>query len=935
MAKSKRKSGVPDIAGKKAKRKGNAAAEKENPFEVLHSKRKFATLGVRERGPKKNKKTRTRLRTDADEERKRTLLVEYRQLKKTNAFIDKRFGEFDQGLTEEEKAIARFQKQRVKEARRGRFALGDDDGDGGDGGLGDLTLTHGGIPVDDLDGDGLGVPAASDDEEGVDDEWVRRAHFGGGGADAAEDDDERPKSRKEVMEELIAKSKIRKAEKRREKDQDERLQDELDAQLGPLLAERLVAKRDKAAALKNALERLKSGAGAAAAAPARPPERKYELTEIDKAYDAATRELRETPGARALPSDRAPTQEEVAEAERKRAEAMERQRARRMRAVSGDDDPDLDAEEDDAALQAAGGYRARRERARRDAEEAAADEEERGGGGDGGGSDDFDGGEEDGSGDEGLAEVADAANAMGVGALQLRQMMRAQGDHPLQKQFRQVMAEVLMRHGREELMGDKQRGEFAELEGADSGGSDSEGGVEPAKPQRAAAALRGPLDVSFTPSAPSSYDELREMLHGRSPGDAADVVDRILRANRAELNADSRRGMSVFCALLVQFFVDACGGGVEGASVAEALVPAILHVTELVPVYAATLARARLERIHARVSDGSWPLPKQLLYLSLLATIFPVTDAKHAVLTPAALVVAQALATLDVSSTDDAVRGLYACGLLTRMHSGARRYPSEAVSFLARFFSGPLPRLLRLASASGHPHSSKAVPLSVLLAAAGPEHPAADEERDDAPEDAGDLALAAPLATAAFRQARRLAEVCATSPSAPEILAPLCAAIDALATDQGGRRKAGKSRASGVAEAAADTATAVREVMEKARASRRPVVQRFRETRAAKATYNPQFEDDFAKGKDYDPDVARAQARRAKKALAKETKGLMRDLRKDTAFMMAVKSRERATRDAERVAGQKRALSLLEAQQADLKSGGQGGTWKSKKKAAR
>lgn len=48
-------------------------------------------------------------------QRKKTLLVEYRQLRKANAFVDRRFGEEDESLTAEEKAIARFQKQRMKE----------------------------------------------------------------------------------------------------------------------------------------------------------------------------------------------------------------------------------------------------------------------------------------------------------------------------------------------------------------------------------------------------------------------------------------------------------------------------------------------------------------------------------------------------------------------------------------------------------------------------------------------------------------------------------------------------------------------------------------------------------------------------------------------------------------------------------------------------
>ena len=54
-------------------------------------------------------------------QRKKTLLVEYRQLRKANAFVDRRFGEDNEGLSPEEKAIVRFQKQRMSQAGGGQL----------------------------------------------------------------------------------------------------------------------------------------------------------------------------------------------------------------------------------------------------------------------------------------------------------------------------------------------------------------------------------------------------------------------------------------------------------------------------------------------------------------------------------------------------------------------------------------------------------------------------------------------------------------------------------------------------------------------------------------------------------------------------------------------------------------------------------------------
>lgn len=45
-------------------------------------------------------------------QRKKTLLQEYKQQGKGNTFVDRRFGEKDEDLPEEDKAILRFQKER-------------------------------------------------------------------------------------------------------------------------------------------------------------------------------------------------------------------------------------------------------------------------------------------------------------------------------------------------------------------------------------------------------------------------------------------------------------------------------------------------------------------------------------------------------------------------------------------------------------------------------------------------------------------------------------------------------------------------------------------------------------------------------------------------------------------------------------------------------
>jgi nucleolar protein 14 len=56
----------------------------------------------------------------------------------------------------------------------------------------------------------------------------------------------------------------------------------------------------------------------------------------------------------------------------------------------------------------------------------------------------------------------------------------------------------------------------------------------------------------------------------------------------------------------------------------------------------------------------------------------------------------------------------------------------------------------------------------------------------------------------------------------------------------------------------------------------------------ARKEFNPRYEAEFAPGRSNDPDRARAGAKQLKRALAKEQRGAMRELRKDAAFMAQV-----------------------------------------------
>lgn len=94
-------------------------------------------------------------------QRKDTLLHEYRQSKKANAFIDRRFGESDASLAEDDKAIMRYQKERLSQlSKRSRFNLKDDDVSDGE----EELLMHRGVAAGADEFDEGDVPGEDDED---------------------------------------------------------------------------------------------------------------------------------------------------------------------------------------------------------------------------------------------------------------------------------------------------------------------------------------------------------------------------------------------------------------------------------------------------------------------------------------------------------------------------------------------------------------------------------------------------------------------------------------------------------------------------------------------------------------------------------------------------------------------------------------------------
>ena len=179
ISKKDKKKGHQKASAQKSKVENQLRAIQEsmNPFGIQKGRNKQDVMGMKRKGQVGNP---VAARQKALEYRKNTLLVELQNRNRTGAVNDRRFGENDTNMSVEEKMLERFTKERQKRSRNGSmFNLNDGDDDDGEGE--EISLTHFGQSLAEID-DFNDVDLAVSDEEdsgAIDQETVSHLHFGG------------------------------------------------------------------------------------------------------------------------------------------------------------------------------------------------------------------------------------------------------------------------------------------------------------------------------------------------------------------------------------------------------------------------------------------------------------------------------------------------------------------------------------------------------------------------------------------------------------------------------------------------------------------------------------------------------------------------------------------------------------------------------------
>ena len=804
--------------------------------------------------------------------------------KKVGGILDRRFGEDDPTMTPEEKAMERFVTEKQRGGKRSSMFALEDDFDSGE------SLTHLGqslsfvrsSQVDDFDESGLALSEDGDDDgrprkrqrSSVTEVQVERR------SPVPEEDEDpagRPKTKQEVMKEVIAKSKFHKYERQKAKEDDEDLRAELDQGLSSIYS-----------LLRGTPQQTQSPQVVNITAPEMQmnPDRAALLNgkdraQADKEYDERLRQM--AFDARSKPTVRLKTEEERAEDEAKRLKELEERRLARMRGDDVDADVKLLGEE---------------------ADELA-----------------------DGRSDEGNDGLVGFGKSIGVkppnGPLDVEDEDDFILDNSLIASDSEVgsISEADFHEDEEALRSNVGIGHEEEekeeeddfVQGLLSNEDFKRDGLPLSNTSpRRSKDDRASSELAYAYPCPQSHDELLHITKGSSPQNLPTIVQRIRALYHPKLSPDNKAKLGVFSAVLVDHIAYLTNQPDHPTfDVLETLSRHLHSLAKSFPDEVSNAFRAHLKSIEAR--KGCTFNAGDLVILTAVATIFPTSDLFHEVVTPSLLCMTKYLWTSVPKDLSEMVKGTYVATLCLRYQRLSKRYVPEVFNYTIHMLARLAPARRRLSF--GNFPVRKTLGSDLRIEFEIPVNYRArkmqfwDIEHVSGKDDHADECLKIALLDTNVALLDTMADLWSGLSAFIEIVGAFQATLMHLSSLRCSSKLPHPSN-----EQIRTTLMKIDRLAKTALHERRPL--RLHEHRPiAIREADPVFEEDYKPGKRYDPDHDRAEMSKLKAEHKRERKGALRELRKDASFIARESLREKKEKDAEYEKKYKRLVAEIQGEE--------------------
>ncbi|KAF0762760.1 nucleolar protein 14 isoform X1 [Aphis craccivora] len=606
--------------------------EKElNPFELHINNKKFTILGRKS----KNEVGKPGIaRSKSIQKRKKSLLLEYKLKDKSNKFVDRRIGEKNQAMTADDRVIARFTASRVKAQKKMKYNLGEEE-----------DLTHHGQSLSTIEK--FEKPMSDDDSDSDDDrnggklgaEFVEKAHFGGGVLSRAGDGET---SHRDLIDKLIAESKLRKYEKKQLKQETNELTEQLDKDWKELMP--VVPTKNRG---ETDIED-------------EPPTKK----KVDKnSYDILMRSLKFD--RRGMASDKLKSEEEIAKEEKERLEKLESERLKRMKGIEDDgivkhrsaDDLDDGFDFGDDEIQPLA-YNSEGKPLNSDLISVNEEQNDLNDNYTENGDDEMKSDDDDYDNDENDDDDDDDDDDDNEKNLNNDMSDLKEDDENSNDEETNICIKNGDRNKSAKLFAKKLKEKKVSMDEA-----------------------RKQLPYTFTVA--ESYEGFQEILEDRSITEQIVIIERMIKVNHPSLGNDNRSNLQRLYPYLLQHLNDnSCS--IDGWKILNSLAPHLYDLTQFFPEHAAKCFIEVLKEKHTDFIDSSLKqiTSDMLIFFKLVPLLFPSSDYYHPVCTYAVMIASEILSQTKIKKRSDIASCLLLTTILLEYVQLSKRYIPEVVNIL-------------------------------------------------------------------------------------------------------------------------------------------------------------------------------------------------------------------------------------------------------------
>lgn len=213
----------------------------------------------------------------------------------------------------------------------------------------------------------------------------------------------------------------------------------------------------------------------------------------------------------------------------------------------------------------------------------------------------------------------------------------------------------------------------------------------PTEAERQASMRQAAAELPYTFELPDTYDELEAVLRDRNAEFQSVIIERMIKCNHPKLAPENKVRMVTLFGYLLQHINDTFDTA-TGATVAHSfrvldrLRPHLYDLSQINPAETTQCYKAVIKEKQSDFRKSGplrrYPSLDTLVFIQLAAALYSTSDYRHHIITPCYLFAGELLARCRIQSRSDIACGLFLCTVLLEYAQLSKRFMPAALNFL-------------------------------------------------------------------------------------------------------------------------------------------------------------------------------------------------------------------------------------------------------------